>query len=348
MRKGPAAFAAMLLIAFGSVARAQPEEPAQPEAGATAPEVIVVLGLGADAELADAAAAMTRALRATAATVPAWRVHDDTAATLESAMQAHSCRAANRQCLERVANALDAARVVFGNVASEASGTVVTVTMHERGATALGAPAREPLPAGERADADYEGVAEALWARLAGAAYQPAPEAVAPPEEEIEEPAPPPEPEEDFSSFEMDAAPAPLTSTVEPVPAAEVDRTPWDDDRVPIGIGLAVAGGVLIGTSLYAVVRLNDLNDDPEFTSFRARVPAGRDVCDELDDGNTWGASTSEARHADAVCAEGKTLEVLGIVFLGAGIAAAGFGTALLIGASASEDHVAVSASGSF
>ena len=337
---------AMLVISFGTIAQAQPEEPAQPEQ-AEPGEVIVVLGLGADEGLADAAAAMTRALRAAAATVPTWRVHADAEATLESTMQAHSCRAADKACMERAAVALDASRVVFGRVSNEASGTVVTLTMHARGEATLGPPVREPLPAGERTEADYETVAEALWAGVAGGAYQPAPETIEPAEDE---PLPPAEADDDdFGAFDMEAEASPLVATVAPIAEPrEADRTPWDDDRVPLGIGFAVTGGVLLASSLYAAIRLSDLNDDPQFSSFRARVPAGRDVCEELDQGADWGAPASEARRARTVCGEGKALEVLGIVFLGVGLVAAGVGTALLIGASASEDHVAVSAAGRF
>lgn len=344
MRKGPAALAAMLVITGGATAQAQQAQPAAPEAG----EMVVVLALDAEADLAEAAASMTRALRAAAASVPSWRVHEDAEATLESTMQAHACRAPNVACMERVADALGASRIVFGRVSNEASGTIVMLTMHARGATTLGTPAREPLGSG-RTDADYETAAEALWARLAGGAYQPAPAAIEAPEEVDEAPPPSEREPEDFGSFEMEAETSRLVSTVAPLPErGEADRTPWDDDRVPIGIGLAIAGGVFLATSLYAAVRLGDLNDDPDFSSFRARVPEGRDVCEELDQGTEWGASASEARRARSVCSEGKALEVLGVVFLGAGIAAAGVGAALLIGASASEDHVAVSASGRF
>jgi len=81
------------------------------------------------------------------------------------------------------------------------------------------------------------------------------------------------------------------------------------------------------------------LNDDGAYVGFRMHVPASRDVCNELDAGNTWGASDIEVERARSVCSEGRTLEVLTWVFLGGAILAGGAGAAVLLGLGARRER---------
>jgi hypothetical protein len=110
-------------------------------------------------------------------------------------------------------------------------------------------------------------------------------------------------------------------------PEAPSGPTPRWPGYALLGLSAAAAG-----TATLAIVRLNDLNDDATFTSYRAAVaPNVSDACAAARDGATFGLDPSVVSHARDVCAEGNTMEVLFWTMAGTTLASAAVGTAWLL-----------------
>jgi hypothetical protein len=106
------------------------------------------------------------------------------------------------------------------------------------------------------------------------------------------------------------------------------------------GYALLGLGAAATGLTIYAIARMDDLEDDPAFNSYRDAVFRGSseaeqspptDVCDEAENGRRYGVDDGTLLGARDACTEGQTLEVLGWVFAATALASTAFGGAWLI-----------------
>lgn len=93
------------------------------------------------------------------------------------------------------------------------------------------------------------------------------------------------------------------------------------------GIGV---GAALIGGGFYSWVKINSINSDERFDSYRRALPRGKDVCTEADANHSYEGGGSPAEVA-SLCSSAKTWQTLQYVFFGGGVVFAGVGTYLLL-----------------
>ncbi|MEB2312511.1 MAG: hypothetical protein OZ921_09130 [Sorangiineae bacterium] len=131
---------------------------------------------------------------------------------------------------------------------------------------------------------------------------------------------------------------AELTLTPSPKSASGADGS---DDGVSVNTGkmstrriLAYTGlglgGALIAGGVYSWVKIDSVNSDERFDSYRRAVRTGLDVCEEAEANHTYAGATSPSEIAD-LCSSARTWQTLQYVFFGTGIALAGAGTYLLL-----------------
>ncbi len=103
------------------------------------------------------------------------------------------------------------------------------------------------------------------------------------------------------------------------------------------GIGV---GAALIGGGFYSWVKINSINSDDRFDSYRRALPRGKDVCTEAEANHSYegGGSPSEVA---SLCSSARTWETMQYVFFGSGIAFAGVGTYLLLTDSPTNEAMA-------
>jgi len=92
-----------------------------------------------------------------------------------------------------------------------------------------------------------------------------------------------------------------------------------------IGAGVAFAAG-----GVYSMVRVNSIGDDPAFESYRNRLRADQDACDEAKRGTRVPGAAPPGDVADQ-CSTAQTFEVLQYVLFGLAGASIGTGTVLLL-----------------
>lgn len=104
-------------------------------------------------------------------------------------------------------------------------------------------------------------------------------------------------------------------------------------------------GAALVGAGVYASSEVGSVNDDPDFTSYRDRVPQGLDACDEADRdvlypaaGMSAEAAREQTRRVRDLCSTGSTFGTLQWVFFGAG-AALGIVGGIVLGTSGEDAH---------
>jgi hypothetical protein len=101
------------------------------------------------------------------------------------------------------------------------------------------------------------------------------------------------------------------------------------------GLALIGAGALALGATIYSWVRIQAIQNDPEFVDYRQNWTV-ENVCTQASMGVPHGAGTMEqqrqrAATVDGLCGEAGALEVLQYVFLTVAVGAAGAGAALLI-----------------
>lgn len=108
-----------------------------------------------------------------------------------------------------------------------------------------------------------------------------------------------------------------------------VDTGKTSTRRILAYTGIGV-GAALIGGGFYSWVKINSINGDDRFDSYRRALPRGKDVCTEAEANHTYegGGSPSEVA---SLCSSARTWETMQYVFFGTGIAFAGVGTYLLL-----------------
>jgi hypothetical protein len=130
----------------------------------------------------------------------------------------------------------------------------------------------------------------------------------------------------------------PTELTLEPTPrsADSADSAPADSPSAPastqrtlgwvaIGVGGAFAAG-----GVYSMLRVASISEDPAFETYRNRLHAGQDACDEADRGTRVPGAASPGDIADK-CSTAQTFEALQYVFFGLAAVSAGTGAVLLL-----------------
>jgi hypothetical protein len=126
--------------------------------------------------------------------------------------------------------------------------------------------------------------------------------------------------------------------TLEPTPrsADSAASAPADSPSAPsstqrtlgwvaIGVGGAFAAG-----GVYSMLRVASISEDPAFETYRNRMRADQDACDEADRGTRVPGAASPTDIADK-CSTAQTFEALQYVFFGLAAASAGTGAVLLL-----------------
>jgi hypothetical protein len=100
-----------------------------------------------------------------------------------------------------------------------------------------------------------------------------------------------------------------------------------------LGWGLSIGGGTMLLIGLAVSLRIGGIDDEAAYVRYRARVPAGGDVCVDASNSVSHGESPAVVARVDELCGEASTLEVLQWVFFVGGLAAIGTGAYLLLSA---------------
>lgn len=275
---------------------------------ALAQESVLVLELASSEAHRDTAALLTERLRAEIAAVQGWEVNP-ARLTFPAARVAHGCdeQQSDRECLPRIAQATGVGHIVFGTLrehnAVESNPFTIALQHYD-------------VAAGRYAGSAYrsirtDGSEAELTARLQTL----------------------------LGAEDLDIRtrmPRPAAEAQQPVVHAAPDRGLY----IGLGIGSFAIGAAWLVATVASAVRINDIQHDPAYATYRERVPPGTtNICTEAGEGNGWTYDEAAVR---SLCDEAATLEVLQFVFLGAAAAFAGLGTAFLLLEPGTE-HPAVS-----
>ncbi len=97
------------------------------------------------------------------------------------------------------------------------------------------------------------------------------------------------------------------------------------------GYGALGLGAALVGGGVWSALKVNDVDSDPRFMSYRSALAKGKDVCDEAErDARLDGTATDPAYIRDQ-CSTLDTFGALQYVFFGLGAAALGTGAYFLL-----------------
>ncbi|HWZ92228.1 MAG TPA: hypothetical protein VNW92_25365, partial [Polyangiaceae bacterium] len=96
------------------------------------------------------------------------------------------------------------------------------------------------------------------------------------------------------------------------------------------GWGAIIVGGAFAAAGVYSTLRVNSINHDSEFDSYRAGISKNDDACVEANRSVVVTGATTPSRISE-LCSQSKTFEALQYVFFGLGAVAAGTGTLILL-----------------
>ncbi len=96
------------------------------------------------------------------------------------------------------------------------------------------------------------------------------------------------------------------------------------------GWGAIIVGGVFAAAGVYATLRVNSINHDADFSSYRAGIPGDQDACVEANRDVMVSGATSPDR-ISSLCSQSKTFVALQYVFFGLGAISAGTGALILL-----------------
>jgi hypothetical protein len=96
------------------------------------------------------------------------------------------------------------------------------------------------------------------------------------------------------------------------------------------GWGAIAFGGAFAIAGVYSTLRVNSINHDAEFDSYRAGISKNADACVSANRNVVVNGASSPSRISD-LCSESKTFEALEYVFFGLGAVAAGTGALILL-----------------
>ncbi len=97
-------------------------------------------------------------------------------------------------------------------------------------------------------------------------------------------------------------------------------------------------GGLLVAGGAYSAIKVRSINEDPEFTSYRAQFPTSQNACREAERGAER-PGTASAGEIARMCEQARTYQALQYLFFGLGGVAIGTGAVILFsgGGSSSE-----------
>jgi hypothetical protein len=102
------------------------------------------------------------------------------------------------------------------------------------------------------------------------------------------------------------------------------------ESNASAGWGAIIVGGAFVAAGVYSTLRVNSINHDADFDSYRAGIPKSDDACVEANRDFVVPGATSPSRISD-LCSKSKTFEALQYVFFGLGVVAAGTGALILV-----------------
>lgn len=110
------------------------------------------------------------------------------------------------------------------------------------------------------------------------------------------------------------------------------DETEGDTDSgsASAGWGAIVVGGVFAATGVFATLRVNSINHDSDFNSYRAGIPGNEDACVAANREVMVSGAASPDR-ISSLCSQSKTFVALEYVFFGLGAVSAGTGALILL-----------------
>jgi hypothetical protein len=96
------------------------------------------------------------------------------------------------------------------------------------------------------------------------------------------------------------------------------------------GWGAIIVGGAFAVAGVYSTLRVNSINHDSDFDSYRAGIPKDQDACVDANRDLVVNGATPPDR-ISTLCSQSKTFEALQYVFFGLGAVAAGTGALILL-----------------
>jgi PEGA domain len=96
------------------------------------------------------------------------------------------------------------------------------------------------------------------------------------------------------------------------------------------GWGAIIVGGAFAVAGVYSTLRVNSINHDSDFASYRAGIPKDQDACVDANRELVVTGATPPDR-ISTLCSQSKTFEALQYVFFGLGAVAAGTGALILL-----------------
>ena len=279
------------------------------------PQSLAVLGLSSDDDQS-LAVALSDALRAEARDSGEYRV-SDSRVLLSQMTIAQDCDIVEAPCRGRIARALHAQQVIYGEL--HRSGDDYEVELHMFASSGEASMARRLIPGGETNPSDLTRHARALLHALQGL-----------PDPEPSAPAAAPSP-----AVAPDVAPLPDQEAVEASPAYHDEPAPARASDDWIGYTLLGVAGVSLALTVASWAEIAAAGDDQDLTTYRAAVfavkPSVPDVCDEADANRAYGVSASTLAGTRSACSRGNTFALLQYVFIGAALASAGAGAYFLL-----------------
>jgi hypothetical protein len=103
-----------------------------------------------------------------------------------------------------------------------------------------------------------------------------------------------------------------------------------NESNASAGWGAIAVGGAFVVAAVYSTVRVNSVNHDADFDSYRAGISKTKDACVEANREVVVTGATSPSR-ISTLCSQSKTFEALEYVFFGLGAVAAGTGALILL-----------------
>jgi hypothetical protein len=114
------------------------------------------------------------------------------------------------------------------------------------------------------------------------------------------------------------------------------------DGRLIGGIALLAVGTAAAAVGIWASVRVNTINGDDGYQSYRARVALGEDACDRASAGVEMGAPAASAADVVSLCDEGNALTIVQAIVYPLAILSGGAASYLLLTSQAAAKEPAV------
>ena len=119
-----------------------------------------------------------------------------------------------------------------------------------------------------------------------------------------------------------------LTVLLATLPARAADQ--GVDGRLIGGIATLVVAAGAAAVATYAAIRVNQLNGDDGYQSYRSNVPIDENACDRARDGIAFPAPAAPAANVVDLCDEGRALTIVQAVLIPVALLSGGASAYLL------------------